>query len=195
MTDSLKVIDRPGTGRFLTNIAARKTVLSKKDGIEVSIPNIIVAVTISLAIIASVILGVIVLVPWAQQGAATSDLSTVQTAEQLYASKAGAGAYGDGATLVSAKSILDSKKPIVIRQGTDTTTVVGVSTPVWCAGIKSADGKYFWATSASSDVTDGKTAVAPTIVGVTCPAKTALDKKADPATPAAQQMVSYATID
>lgn len=161
--------------RISAAASARGRVLKSDDGIEVSIPNIIVAVTISLAIIAAVILGVITLVPWAQEGAAKSDLATIQTAQQVYSSKedvnksgvtaydeaiaAGKtpaqatpliGTYGGAGNFGTGAQLLSSKSILDAKKS----IVVGVNTTkdAWCAGTKSANGKTFFAFSGTTEV-------------------------------------------
>jgi type II secretory pathway pseudopilin PulG len=144
--------------RFLSEFPtrSRRRVLTSNDGIEVSIPNIIVAITISIAVIASVVLGVIWVVPWAQDNAAKGQLQTIQSAEQLLF--ADANTYGDKTTLTTPvgnkQYLLDSDSHYV---------VTGDKTS-YCAGIYSDSGNVFWVSSKSAKVTTTPPA------GVTCPA-------------------------
>lgn len=147
--------------------AAYSTTLRRKDGIELSIPNIIVAVSISIAIIAAVVVSVVWIVPWTQDNNAQSQLSTVQSAEQLYYAQnnafgtltqlttSGTAANGDktNSTLVSGKG----KIVINVSSGGDG----------YCAVIKSDHGgNGFWVTEGSTDVKSSK----PTDpAGATCP--------------------------
>ena len=136
-----------------------KSVLTNKDGIEVSIPNIIVAIVVSLVVIASVVAGIVFIVPFAQNSQAQGDLQTVQSAEQLYYAQAAPPSFGTGAQLTAAKSVLKSNKPIGI-------TVTGGE---YCAASLSATGKVYYATSLSSVITDTR----PTTPA--CPALTAIN--------------------
>jgi type II secretory pathway pseudopilin PulG len=116
---------------------ARDTIAStlrKDDGIEVSIPNIIVAIVVSLVVIGSVIAGIVFVVPFAQNSTAQSDLQTVQSAQQVYYSQTAPPAYGTGTQLVTKGSILKSDNKIIVLASGDS----------WCGGILSDAGQYFW---------------------------------------------------
>ncbi len=122
-----------------------RSTLRDRAGIEVSIPNIIVAVAVSIALIAGTILGVVWIVPWTQDQNAKSQLGTVQSAEQLYYAQNNK--YGSLSDLTSKSASSNS----TLVGGKDNMKVTGV-TDGYCAWIKSDHGTSFWVTEASTEI-------------------------------------------
>jgi type II secretory pathway pseudopilin PulG len=122
-----------------------RSTLRSRDGIEVSIPNIIVAVAVSIALIAGTILGVVWIVPWTQDQNAKSQLGTAQSAEQLYYAQNNT--YGSLAQLTSKTSSSNS----TLVGGKDK-MAINASTDGYCVYIKSDHGTEFWATEASTKI-------------------------------------------
>lgn len=136
---------------------ALNSVFRDRDGIEVSIPNIIVAVSVSIAIIAAVIIGVVWVVPWAEDNNAQSALSTIQNAEQLYFAQNNI--YGTPEQLVSSGSNQ------VLLKG-NTAFNITASKLGYCAVVAdTSTGNDFYADSASAVISSS----APTDSPVTCP--------------------------
>ncbi|QNE48674.1 hypothetical protein F1C58_16585 (plasmid) [Glaciihabitans sp. INWT7] len=157
-------------GRFAHARLSAKSVLSNKDGLEVSIPNIIVAIVVSLVVIGAVVAGIVFVVPFAQDSTARSDLQTVQSAEQVYYAQAAPPTYGSGAELVAKGSILKSDKKIkIVAQG-----------DLYCAGVLSAAGHYYWVFSKTTTVQDTlPTANPDTGAGMTCPTEPQIAASSD----------------
>jgi type II secretory pathway pseudopilin PulG len=143
--------------RFAHARATIASTLRKDDGIEVSIPNIIVAIVVSLVVIGSVIAGIVFVVPFAQDSTAKSDLQTVQSAQQVYYSQTAPPAYGTAAQLVAKGSILKSGAQVAIVAAGDK----------WCAGVRSDAGHNFWLYAGTTEVQS--TIPTPTEAGITCP--------------------------
>lgn len=139
--------ERTRVGVFLSN-----------DGIEVSIPNIIVAVSVSIALIAAVIIGVIWIVPWTQDQNAKSQLSTVQSAEQLYYAQNSV--YG---TITQLQDNSTGKASLLAGNSTFFMNVVTTSPGSYCVGIKSSTGAKFYADSNSTNITSTQPAACPAI--------------------------------
>ncbi|WIE80830.1 hypothetical protein [Curtobacterium sp. MCSS17_016] len=137
-----------------------RSTLRSRDGIEVSIPNIIVAVAVSIALIAGTILGVVWIVPWTQDQAAKSQLGTVQSAEQLYYAQ-----NNDYGTLAELTSKTASSNSTLV--GGKDKLAVNATADGYCVYIKSDHGTSFWATEASTKVqtTNPGTSAG----GATCP--------------------------
>jgi type II secretory pathway pseudopilin PulG len=147
----------PAASRFLDTY---RSTLRSRDGIEVSIPNIIVAVAVSIALIAGTILGVVWIVPWTQDQSAKSQLGTVQSAEQLYYAQNNA--YGTLTQLTTKGAGTNS----TLVGGKDK-MAVNANGDGYCVYIKSDHGTEFWATEASTKVlTDNPRTSAG---GATCP--------------------------
>lgn len=134
----------------------------RKDGIEVSIPNIIVAITISLIVILAVVAGVVFLIPFAQDSTAKGEVQTIQSAQQIYYAQAAPPRYGTIPELVQKKAVIASpSKKVAVTIAADGQT--------FCVGVRSDTGKHYWGFSGSSEPTDTAPA------GVACPTVAQID--------------------
>lgn len=166
-------------------------VLRNKDGIEVSLPSLIITVGLSIVIVGSVVLGGIFAIPFTQNAAAKGDLTTVASSEAVYYGNSASGtpSYGTAALLVSTKAIVASQKPVAIKVPAAGT----VGYDRYCIGTKSQTGTYFWMVSGSSTVFQGNTApdfsadTAAGLAAFACPTTAQLDnlRSLDPASPLA----------
>jgi len=143
-------------GRFGTMAGSYRSVFRGKDGIEVSIPNIIVAVAVSIALIAGTILGVVWIVPWSQDNNAKSELGTVQSGEQLYYAQQNN--YGTLAQLTSngTDSNGNSTNSTLIAGKNKLNIAVSADGSGYCAYIKSDHNTPYWVTEGSTDVQASK---------------------------------------
>lgn len=150
--------------RFTAVSATYRDALRSKDGIEVSIPNIIVAVAVSIALIAGTILGVVWIVPWSQDNNAKSELGTVQSAEQLYYAQQNTYGTLDQLTAAGTDSNGNSTNSTLIAGSSKLN--IAASANGYCAFIKSDHQTPFWVTEGSTKV---QTSVPTDAGGVTCP--------------------------
>ncbi|MFE6966779.1 hypothetical protein ACFVAJ_16845 [Agromyces sp. NPDC057679] len=128
-------------------VADRLTILRRRDGIEVSIPNIIVAISISVAVLLAAAVGAITVIPMANDATAQGTVSAVKTAQEIYIAKNRAG-YATGAQLIAEKFVQKNGSNVAITQsGTG-------AAAIFCVGVLSDSGKTWWGVSGATNIVD-----------------------------------------
>ncbi|GAA4188808.1 hypothetical protein GCM10022288_15630 [Gryllotalpicola kribbensis] len=150
-------------------IRTRRATLFDDAGIEVSIPNIIVAVSVSIAVIAAVVLGIVWIVPWSEDNNARSEASTIQQAEQLYFANMNSFTDRAGLTSAATSGIDPTLKLKALADSSSENYAIAASSSGYCLGIKSRTGKLFWATSETQTITQAAVAPAYASPVPTCP--------------------------
>ncbi|AYG03421.1 hypothetical protein [Gryllotalpicola protaetiae] len=148
-------------------------VLRSAAGIEVSIPQIIVAVSVSIAVIGAVVLGVVWIVPWAEDNSAKSEASTIQSAEQLF--HANSNAFGSRDALSSNTSTPDGTAFKALSDNPAEHFAIATSDDGYCLGIESRTGRFFWSSSESQTITQSAIAPAASGTAPACPSPAVID--------------------
>ncbi len=137
----------------------RFAILKRRDGIEVSIPNIIVAISISVAVLLAAAVGAMAVIPMANDATAKSTIGSVKTAQEIFLASGadpdndGLSEYATGPQLVAAKYVQKNASAKV----TITATGSG-ATAAFCVAVLSDTGTIWYGVSGDTEIKSGAAA-------------------------------------